>query len=126
MTEKQTSSRPKEARKSKLQLKKMLITSFDINMLLALNSFHMARQLMEKMKRIREAMHRKRPEVWPSDWFPHRDNAPTHEALSLKQFLAQNRLLKWNIHPVSLIWLRTTSGCFRNNVCLKGTKISGC
>jgi hypothetical protein len=30
----------------------------------------------------------KRPELWPSDWILHHDNAPAHKALSVKQFLA--------------------------------------
>jgi hypothetical protein len=40
-------------------------------------------------------------------------------------FWPKSRLPKWNTHPISLIWLRMTSGCFQNKVCLKGTKISG-
>jgi len=39
-------------------------------------------------KRVR----RKRPELWENDsWILHRDDAPAHNALSVKRFLAKNR-----------------------------------
>jgi len=38
-------------------------------------------------KQLREAVCRKRPELWPNDWILHHDNAPAHKALSVKQFL---------------------------------------
>jgi hypothetical protein len=28
-------------------------------------------------------------------------------------FWPKNRLLKWNTHPIPLVWLRVTSGCFQ-------------
>jgi hypothetical protein len=55
------------------------------------------------MKRLREAVCRKMPELWPNDWILHHDNAPAH-----KQFQAQKSVT----HPVHLIWLRMTYGCF--------------
>jgi hypothetical protein len=54
----------------------------------------------------------------------HRNNAPPHKALSVKQFLAKSQLLRWNTRPVPLILLRMTS-VSKNKVCFKGTKISG-
>jgi len=36
----------------------------------------------------------------------------TRRSLS-SSFWPKNRLLKWNTHPVPLIWLRMTSGCFQ-------------
>jgi hypothetical protein len=47
---------------------------------------------MEILKRLREAVHSKRPELWPSDWILHHDNALAHKALSVKQFLAQKSI----------------------------------
>jgi hypothetical protein len=44
---------------------------------------------VEILKWLHEAMLRKRPELWPSDWPVHHDNAPAHKALSVKHFLAQ-------------------------------------
>jgi alpha-L-fucosidase len=36
---------------------------------------------MEILKRLREAVRRKRPELWTNDWILHHDNAPAHKAL---------------------------------------------
>jgi hypothetical protein len=86
-----------------------------------LNSFHKAvnkTHYMEILNRLHEPVGIKK--LWPNDWIFHHDNALTHKTLSVKQFLAQNRLIKRNTHPFHLIWLRVTSGCF-----LKGTKILG-
>jgi hypothetical protein len=49
---------------------------------------------VEIPKRLREVVRRKRPELWPYDWILHHDNAPAYKALSVKQFLVQNRLLE--------------------------------
>jgi len=55
-------------------------------------------------KQLREAVRRKRPELWPNDWILHHDNAPAQRALP-SSFCLKNRLLKWNTHPIPLIWL---------------------
>jgi hypothetical protein len=34
-------------------------------------------------------VHRKRPELWPSNWILHHDSAPAHKVISVKQFLTQ-------------------------------------
>jgi len=48
----------------------------------------------------------------------------TRPSLS-SSFSPKNRLLKWNIHPVPLIWLRVTSNSFqKKTICFKGTDIS--
>jgi len=46
---------------------------------------------MKILKQLCDAVHRKRPELWPSDWILHHDNAPAHKMLTVKHFLAQ----KW-------------------------------
>jgi hypothetical protein len=51
----------------------------------------------------------KRPEIWPSGWMLHHDNAPAHKTLS-RSFWPKNRLLKWNTHHITMILLRMTSG----------------
>jgi hypothetical protein len=66
----------------------------------------------EIMKWLSEAVRGKRPELWPNDRIIHYDNSPAHKVLS-SSFWPQNRLLKWNTHPVPLIWLRMTCGCFQ-------------
>jgi hypothetical protein len=53
-----------------------------------------------------EALRRKRPELCPNNWFLHHDSAPAHKVLSLSgSFWPKNLLLKWNTHPLPLIWL---------------------
>jgi hypothetical protein len=44
---------------------------------------------VEILRQVPEAVHRKRPEIWPNNWIFHHNNAPPHKALSVKQFLAQ-------------------------------------
>jgi hypothetical protein len=34
-------------------------------------------------------VHRKGPELWPTDWIIRHYNAPAHKALSIKQFFVQ-------------------------------------
>jgi hypothetical protein len=75
---------------------------------------------LEIPKPLCEAMHRKRPTVWPSDWILHHDNALAHKALSVKQFWPKNQLLKWNTHHIRLIWLQMTFGCLKNKCAAKG------
>ena len=44
---------------------------------------------IEVLKRLRDAIRRKRPELWRSgDWFFHHDNAPAHSALRTREFSA--------------------------------------
>jgi hypothetical protein len=43
-------------------------------------------------------VHRKRPELWPSNCILHHDNAPADRALTVKQFLAQKSITEKE-HP---------------------------
>jgi hypothetical protein len=74
---------------------------------------------VEIVKQLHEA---ERPELWPNEWILH-NNDPAHKVLS-SSFWYKNRLLKWNTHPIPLIWLQITS-VSKNKVCIKGMKISG-
>jgi hypothetical protein len=65
---------------------------------------------VEVLKRLHGAVDRKRSELWPNDWIIHHDNAAAHKALSVKQFLVQSRLVKWNTPLFPLILLQITSG----------------
>jgi transposase len=56
---------------------------------------------VEILKRLREAVRRKRPELWPNDWILHYDNAPAHKALSVKKFLAQKSITEMEHPPYS-------------------------
>jgi hypothetical protein len=57
--------------------------------------------LMEILKQLHEAVHRKRPELWPSDWILHHNTAPANKALSVKQFLAQKSITEIEHLPCS-------------------------
>ena len=48
---------------------------------------------IEVLKRLRDAIRRKRPELCRSgDWFFHHDNAPAHSALRTREFLAKHSI----------------------------------
>jgi hypothetical protein len=80
---------------------------------------------VEILKQLHEAVHRKGPELWPSDWILHHDNAPAHKVLSVKQFLAQKSITEME-HPSCSSYLAPDDfWLFPKIVCLKGMKISG-
>jgi hypothetical protein len=89
---------------TKSQMKTLLITFFNVE-----GTFHFEfiqqgqtvneTSYAEILKRLREAVSRKRPELWPNDWILHHDNAPAHKALS-SSFWHKNRLLKWDTHSI--------------------------
>jgi hypothetical protein len=54
------------------------------------------------LKRLREAVRRKMPELWPNYWILHHENSPAHKALSVKQFLAQKSITEMEHPPYSL------------------------
>ena len=52
---------------------------------------------LEVLRRLRENVRRKRPELWKSgEWFLHQDNAPAHTAVSVTRYLA---CLEWTVIP---------------------------
>jgi hypothetical protein len=53
---------------------------------------------MEVLTRLRESGQRKRPRLWPDKWILHHDNAPAHDALRVREFLAKNSITKMD-HP---------------------------
>jgi hypothetical protein len=86
-------------------IKKMLIIFFDIKDIVHISFTPQGHTIiqayyMEILKGLSEAVHSKRPEFWTSDWILHHDNAPAYKSVPMKQFLAQNRLLKWNAHSI--------------------------
>jgi hypothetical protein len=74
---------------------------------------------LEILKRLRETVRTKRPELWSNDWILHHDDILSHKALS-SSFWPRNRLLKRNIHMCSERLLAVS----KNKFFLKGTKIS--
>jgi hypothetical protein len=84
---------------SKTHVTTMLITFFDIKDTVHSKFIPRGQTIsqiyfVEILKRLREAVHRKIPELWPSDWILHQDNAPAHKALSVNSFCPKNPLLK--------------------------------
>jgi hypothetical protein len=70
----------------------MIITFFDIKVVVHFEFIPEVQTVnkayyMEIVERLHETAHRKRPELWPSDWILHHDNAPANKVLSVKQFL---------------------------------------
>jgi hypothetical protein len=56
---------------------------------------------VEILKRLREAVCRKKCELCPNKWILHHDNAPAHKALSAKQFLAHISITEMEHQPYS-------------------------
>jgi hypothetical protein len=59
---------------------------------------------MEILKRLREAVRGKRPELWPNDWILHHDNATAHKAPSVKQFVGKKSVTEME-HPLCFLHL---------------------
>jgi hypothetical protein len=95
---------------------KMLITFFDMKgavhfQFISQDQTVVQTYYVEILKRLREAVHRKIPELWPGDWIFHHENAPAHKAdRSLSSnFWPKNRFLKENDHSIPLILIRMAS-----------------
>ncbi|GBO02352.1 hypothetical protein AVEN_108878-1 [Araneus ventricosus] len=57
---------------------------------------------LEILKRLRDAIRRKRPEKWATnDWFLLHDNAPPHRALFVKKYLARHSVTTLEHPPCS-------------------------
>jgi histone-lysine N-methyltransferase SETMAR len=56
---------------------------------------------LEILARLREAGRRRRPELWPDAWILHHDNAPAHDAIAIREFLAKKSTLKLDYPPYS-------------------------
>ena len=57
---------------------------------------------VEVLKRLRDAVRRKRPRFWSSgDWLLHHDNAPAHLSNLVQQFLAKHKLVQLRQPPYS-------------------------
>jgi hypothetical protein len=56
---------------------------------------------VEMLKRLREAVRRKRPVIWPNDSIFHYVNAPAHNVFSVKQFRDQKSITGREYPPYS-------------------------
>jgi hypothetical protein len=92
-----SSPRPKKARMSRSKFKAMLIVFFDIQGIVMAEwvpSGHTVNQhyYIEVLTKLRERVRRKQPELLQNGWILHQDNAPAHNALSVKQFLTNKNI----------------------------------
>jgi len=88
-----SSPRPTKARMSHSKFKATLIVFFDIQGIVMAEWVPSGQTVnqqyyIEILTKLRECMRRKRPELWRNRWILHQDNVPAHNALSVKQFLA--------------------------------------
>lgn len=90
------SPRQKIARMSKSKFKAMMIVFFDIRGIVHIDwvpEGQTVNQVYYKqvLTTLRERVRRKRFEMWKNrSWILHQDNAPAHNALSIKEFLAKH------------------------------------
>jgi hypothetical protein len=88
---------------SKSQMKTMLITFFHGKAIVHFEFIPQGQTVnqayyMEILKRLREAVGRKRLKLWTNGWILRHDTAPAHKVLSVKQFLAQKSITEME-HP---------------------------
>jgi hypothetical protein len=56
---------------------------------------------LEILARLREAVRRRRPELWLHAWISDHDNALAHDALAVREFLAKKSIMKLDRPPYS-------------------------
>jgi transposase len=56
---------------------------------------------LEVLTRLWESVPKKRPELWSDKWIVHHDNAPAHDALRVRKFLAKKSITKMENPPYS-------------------------
>jgi hypothetical protein len=56
---------------------------------------------LEILAMLREAVRRRRPELWPDAWILHHDNALARDALAVREFLAKKSIMKLDHPPYS-------------------------
>ncbi|GBL91735.1 hypothetical protein AVEN_71374-1 [Araneus ventricosus] len=56
---------------------------------------------MQVLKRLREAIRRKRPAKWQGGWSLHHDNAPSHTSIVVQMWLAKKNILLLHQPPYS-------------------------
>ena len=90
------SPRPKKARQVRSNVKVLLTVFFDYHGVVHQEFSPQGRTVnkeyyLEVMRRLREAIRKKRPELWKNNsWLLHHDNAPAHSSLLVHNFFAKN------------------------------------
>ncbi|GFW64306.1 mariner Mos1 transposase [Trichonephila clavipes] len=99
--------RPKKARQSRSNIKSMLIVFFYYEGIVHREYAHTGQTInkeyyVEVLKRLRNAIRRKRPQLWESgDWLLHRDNAPAHTSNLVQQYLSKHSIAQLHQPPYS-------------------------
>jgi histone-lysine N-methyltransferase SETMAR len=92
-----TSPRPKKACKSCSKFKAMLIVFFNVQSIVMAEWVPSGETVnqqcyLEVLTKLRKRMRRKQPELYINGWILHQDNVPAHNALSVKQLLANHNI----------------------------------
>ena len=93
-----SSPRPKKARLFKSKIKVMLIVFFDVHGIVHLEFLPQGQTINQNvykdiLQHLMCSVREKRRELWETkSWLLHHDNAPAHNALSIRQFLAENNI----------------------------------
>ena len=102
-----SSPRPKKARLFKSKIKVMLIVFFDVHGIVHLEFLPQGQTINQNvykdiLRRLMRSVREKRRELWETkSWLLHHDNAPAHNALSIRQFLAENNIAVLEQPPYS-------------------------
>jgi len=102
----QNSPRPKKARTSRSQVKTMLVCFFDHKVIVHyefIAQWQMVNQqcYVEMLTMLWESVRREGRGIWPDKWILHHDNAPAHDVLRVRKFLAKNSITKMDHPPYS-------------------------
>ena len=102
-----SSLRPKKARLFKSKIKVMLIVFFDVHGIVHLEFLPQGQTINQNVYKdilrcLMRSVREKRRELWETkSWLLHHDNAPAHNALSIRQFLAENNIAVLEQPPYS-------------------------
>lgn len=90
--------RPKKARQVRSNTKVLLTAFFDSQGVVHHEFLPQGQTVNrhyynEVLRRLRDKVRRKRPELWADNsWFLHHDNAPAHASLQIREFCAKNQM----------------------------------
>jgi hypothetical protein len=115
----QKSPQQKKARMSRSQVKIMLVGFIDHTKIVHYEFIAQGQTVnqqchLEVQTRLGESVRRKRPGFWPDKWILHHDNAPAHDALRVREFMAKNSVTKMDYPPYSPDLAPAIFGSFQN------------
>ena len=102
-----SSPKPKRARQLRSKIKLMLIAFFDARGIVHMEFLPQGQTVnqhvyKEILRRLLRSVSEKRHELWQDNaWLLHQDNAPAHNALSIRQFLVERNVAVLDHPPYS-------------------------